>query len=190
MGSQSRNWYRTQTKRFIQILWLWNVSCQRSFIQVRCRFQYHSGPGIHGPKSRTRTNKILKILDPVGQVGTCIWRSLDPWFELQSEMWKTFVSKSYLDARKPWKTSKNEIANWKWLASKIKISFNVNSASKWVKIFQYLFLTKLTLGNCRKIRKIISAWERRIKKIFKHSFRSVPKEFGRIRRTSSETFAK
>ena len=28
-------------------------------------FQYHSGPGIHGPKSRTRTNKILKILDTI-----------------------------------------------------------------------------------------------------------------------------
>ena len=37
---------------------------------------------------------------------------------------------SYLGARKPWKTSKNEIANWKWLALKIKTLFNANSASK------------------------------------------------------------
>ena len=51
------------------------------------------GPGIHGPKPRTRTNKFLKILTPLGQVHTWIWRSLDPWFGLQSEKWKTFVSK-------------------------------------------------------------------------------------------------
>ena len=144
MGSQSRDWYRTQTKRFIQILWLWNFRCQRSFIQVNSNI-------ISGQNSN---DKFL------------------------------------LDARKPWKTSKNEIANWKWLESKIKISFNANSASKWVKILSDLLLNNLSLGNCGKIRKIISAWERRIEKIFKYSFRSVPKEFGRIRRTSGETFAK
>ena len=39
-------------------------------------------------------------------------------------------SQKCLGARKPWKTSKNETANWKWLELKIKTLFNPNSVSR------------------------------------------------------------